>query len=89
MVAVAVVAVAVQSPGRVRLFARQVHCPWDFPGKDTGVGWHFLLQGNFPTQGSHLRLLRWPAGSLTVPSGKPTEQPSRLRTASCYNLHIS
>ena len=28
-------------------------CPWDFPGKDTGVGRHFLLQGIFPTQGSN------------------------------------
>ena len=26
------------------------HCPWDFPGKNTGVGCHFLLQGIFPTQ---------------------------------------
>ena len=26
-------------------------CPWDFPGKDTGVGCHFLFQGVFPTQG--------------------------------------
>ena len=26
-------------------------CPLDFPGKNTGVGWHFLLQGIFPTQG--------------------------------------
>ena len=26
-------------------------CPWDFPGKDTGVGCHFLLQGIFPTPG--------------------------------------
>ena len=25
--------------------------PWDFPGKSTGVGYHFLLQGIFPTQG--------------------------------------
>ena len=25
--------------------------PWDFPGKNTGVGCHFLLQGIFPTQG--------------------------------------
>ena len=25
-------------------------CPWDFPGKNTGVGHHFLLQGIFPTQ---------------------------------------
>ena len=24
---------------------------WDFPGKDTGVGYHFLLQGIFLTQG--------------------------------------
>ena len=22
----------------------KLHCPWDFPGKDTGVGCHFLLQ---------------------------------------------
>ena len=26
-------------------------CPWDFPGKSTGAGCHFLLQGIFPTQG--------------------------------------
>ena len=24
-------------------------CPWDSPGKNTGVGCHFLLQGIFPT----------------------------------------
>ena len=28
-------------------------CPWDFPGKNTGVGCHFLLHGIFPTQGSN------------------------------------
>ena len=33
-------------------------CPWDSPGKNTGVGCHFLLQGIFPTQGSNLGLLR-------------------------------
>ena len=32
-------------------------CPWDFPGKDTGAGCHFLLQGIFPTQGSNPGLL--------------------------------
>ena len=26
-------------------------CLWDFPGKTTGVGCHFLLQGIFQTQG--------------------------------------
>ena len=28
-------------------------CSWDFPGKDTCVGCHFLLQGIFPTQKSN------------------------------------
>ena len=26
-------------------------CPWDFPGKSTGVGCQFLLQKIFLTQG--------------------------------------
>ena len=30
-----------------------------FPGKNTGVGCHFLLQGIFPTQGLNLGLLHW------------------------------
>ena len=30
-----------------------------FPGKDTGVGCHFLLQGIFLTQRSNLSLLHW------------------------------
>ena len=50
-------------------------CPWDAPGKNTGVGCHFLLQGIFPTQRSNLHLLRllhWQVGSLLlVLSGKP------------------
>ena len=32
-------------------------CPWNFPGKNTGVGCHFLLHRIFPTQGSNLSLL--------------------------------
>ena len=31
--------------------------PWNFPGKNTGVGCHFLLQGIFPTQGLNSPLL--------------------------------
>ena len=34
------------------------HCPWDSPGKNTGVGCHFLLQGNFLTLGLNPHLLR-------------------------------
>ena len=29
-------------------------CPWDFSSKNTRVGFHFLLQGIFPTQGLNL-----------------------------------
>ena len=32
-------------------------CPWDSPGKNTGMGCHFLLQGIFLPQGSNLHLL--------------------------------
>ena len=33
------------------------YSPWDSPGKNTGVGSHFLLQGIFQTQVSNLGLL--------------------------------
>ena len=46
---------------------------WNFPGKNTGVDCHFLLQGIFPTQRSNsclLHLLCWQACSLPlVPPG--------------------
>ena len=53
-------------------------CPWDSPGRNTGVSCHALLQGIFLTQGSNLCLLcllHWQAGSvpLTLP-GKPSIQ---------------
>ena len=38
------------------------------PGKNTGVGCHFLLQGIFPTQGLNLgllHLLHWQVDSTT------------------------
>ena len=51
-------------------------CPWDSPGKNTGVGCHFLLHGVFHTQGSNSHLLYCQANSLPlVPPGKP-----------CYDL---
>ena len=49
-----------KSLSRAQLFATPwtVACtkllgPWDFLGKSTGVGCHFLFQGIFPTQGSN------------------------------------
>ena len=47
-------------------------CPWDFPGKNTGVGCHFLLQGILLTQGWNPGLLHCQEDSLpSVPPGKP------------------
>ena len=55
--------VVVESLSRVQLLgphglrpARLLY-PWDSPGKNTGVGCHFLLQGIFPTQESNPGLL--------------------------------
>ena len=39
------------------LWPARLLCPWDFPGKNTGVGCHFLLQGIFLTQGLNTGLL--------------------------------
>ena len=44
-------------PNSLWLQPTRLLCPWDFPGKDTGVGCYFLLQGIFPTQGSNMGLL--------------------------------
>ena len=43
-------------------------CPWDFPGKNTGVGCHFLLQelSSIQRRNPHLlHLLHWQPGSLS------------------------
>ena len=65
----------------VRLFktlwivARQAPRSRDFPGKNSGLGCHFLLRGTFPTQGQSTRLLRllhWQVDSLPpAPRGTP------------------
>ena len=39
------------------LQAARLLCPWNSPGKNTGVGCHSLLQGIFLIQGSSLGLL--------------------------------
>ena len=41
-------------------------CPWDSPGKNTGMGFHTLLQGIFQTQGSNPGLLHWQADFLSL-----------------------
>ena len=41
-------------------------CPWHVPGKNTGVGFHFLLQWVFQTQGWDLYLWHWQVDSLLL-----------------------
>ena len=50
-------------------------CLWNFPGKNTGVGFHFLLQEINPTQILNLCLLQLLAAVfvITEPPGKPRE----------------
>ena len=71
--------------------AHRLLCPWDSPGKSTGVGCHFLLQGIFPTHTGWnpclLRLLHWHGGSLLLaPPGNPNLL-NRCNTYSAVALH--
>ena len=45
----------------------RILCPWNFPGKSTGVGCHFLLQEILQGLNLHLlHLLHWQADSLPL-----------------------
>ena len=48
------------------LYPTRLLCPWNFPGKNTGVGCHFLLQEIFLTQGSNSHLPQRHADSLPL-----------------------
>ena len=72
----------------VRLFATpwtvvRLLCPWDSPGKNTGVGCHFILQGIFPTQGSNLGLLHF----RQIFFFKPTESLGNSWNYMRHNSH--
>ena len=50
-------------------------CPWDFLGKNTGVGGHFLLQGDLPDPGNELISPALAGGSFYhEPPGKPLQR---------------
>ena len=48
------------------LWPSRLLCPWDSPGKSTGMGCHFLFQGINPEPES-LCLLCWQAGTTSTP----------------------
>ena len=70
-------------------------CPWDFPGKNTRVGCHALLQGIFLMQGLNphlLRLLHWQVGSLPLASPgniRLTLKPCISNSRECLLCHFS
>ena len=89
-----------QSLSHVRLFATpwtvacRLLCPWNFAGKITGVGCHFLLQGIFLTQGLNpclLCLLHWQVDFFTTaPLGSPVRgEPSVIKKVYCILLVTS
>ena len=55
----------------------RILCPWDFPGKNTGVGCHFLPQAIFPTQWLNPQLLHWQADSLPLSHWGSTSPPAK------------
>ena len=61
-------------------------CPWDFPGKNTGVGCHLLLQGIVPTQGLNLPLLYWQADSLPLKAVLSVGKCVHIRMCICACL---
>ena len=75
-------------------------CPWDSPGKNTGVSGHALLQGIFPAQGLnpgqlHCRRLLYHLSDI---SGKPvhvnfllgsTFWSAAVRTLLCNSCHFT
>ena len=62
----------------------------DFPGKNTGVGCHFLLQGIVPTQGLNLHLLHWQVDSLlSMSPWKPISQLSSVQSLSHVRLFVT
>ena len=81
-----------EPPGKVKVKVKLLSCvqlfgayqapptrlllPWEFPGKNTGVGCHFLLQGNLPNQGVKPGSLALQAD--TLPSEPPEKSSSHL-----------
>ena len=80
--------VKVKSLSRVRLFVTRglqptsfLH-PWDSEGKNTGVGCHFLLQGNLPDPGIKPRSPALQTDALT------SELPGKPATAQLHTSHM-
>ena len=59
-----------------------------FPGKNTGAGYHVLLQGIFPSQWQNLHLLHWQANSLPL-SPKEMQFLFYLTVITSFHLYFT
>ena len=65
-------------------------CPWDFPGKSTGVGCHFTPQGIFLIRGPNPCLPHWQADSLPLSHQRsPLSSTSFNKWIMACVLHLS
>ena len=72
--------------------APRLLCPWDSPGRKTGIGWHFLLQGIFLTQGSNphlLYLLHWQVRLFTTSATSVHAKSLQSRPTLCDPMECS
>ena len=69
------------------LWPTRLLCPWDSPGKNTGVGYHFLLQGNLPHPGIKPSSPAMQADSLpSEPPGKSLYDLTEVQTKSAKRI---
>ena len=71
------------------LYPTRLLCPWEFPGRNTGVGCHARLQGISPTQGlnpglPHCSRIRYPLSH----QGNPVNSVCLLRFYCLYLLFL-
>ena len=74
-----------------RTVACQALCPWDFPGKNTGVGGHFPSPGDLPNPGFKPGSPALQADSLQLephPNLKPQLTKAAISCLSSLHLHI-
>ena len=64
----------------------RIFCPWNFPGKNTGVGCYFLLQGIFPTQRLNLSLLHWQVDFLPLTTREALGLTACVCAQSCLTI---
>ena len=90
MRACSVASVVSDSVRPYRLWPARLLCPWDSPGKNTGVSCQVLLLGIFPTRGSKPESPALAGGFFTT---EPTEKPQDsylviFKSITCWNDNI-